>query len=132
MLTIRAMSDGKGYFYRHPGEQRLRCRGRTRDRTLAGRRAKLLALNREVKLEDFEAVRQGLDPRTNAFLKLRHSTDRLPRTEKRLSVPQSVRFYILPQVRFRDGISRRRVQLIAAHQTRSFTRTPSQRFNIRR
>jgi conjugative relaxase-like TrwC/TraI family protein len=43
---------------------------------LAGRGAELLGLRGAVKTDDFEALRQGLDPRTNEFLRVRHNADR--------------------------------------------------------
>ena len=42
-----------------------------------GRGAELLGLNGAVSVEEFEAVRQGLDPRTKAFLRARQSADRI-------------------------------------------------------
>ena len=42
-----------------------------------GRGAELLGLKGEVTSEDFEAVRQGLDPQTGEFLRQRHSADRI-------------------------------------------------------
>ncbi len=77
MLTIRAMSDGKGYSSRHlehgdyyaEGERVLGC--------WQGRGAELLGLVGEIKPEDFESLREGLDPRTGEFLRQRKSADRV-------------------------------------------------------
>jgi hypothetical protein len=76
MLTIRAMSDGKGYSSRHLEHGDYYAEG---ERVLGhwqGRRAELLGLAGEVKPEDFEFLRQGLDPRTGEFLRQRRSADR--------------------------------------------------------
>ena len=77
MLTIRAMSDGKGYSSRHlehgdyyaEGERVLGC--------WQGRGAQLLGLAGEVRQEDFESLRQGLDPQSGVFLRQRKSADRV-------------------------------------------------------
>ena len=77
MLTIRAMSDGKGYSARHLEHNDCYSEGERVAGQWQGRGAELLGLSGDVKAEDFESVRQGLDPNTNEFLRLRHSADRL-------------------------------------------------------
>jgi conjugative relaxase-like TrwC/TraI family protein len=77
MLTIRAMSDGKGYSSRHleHGDyysEDERVRGQWQ-----GHGAELLGLTGEVRPEEFEALRQGLDPETGKFLRQRKSADRV-------------------------------------------------------
>ena len=77
MLTIRAMSDGKGYSSRHLEHGDYYAEG---ERVLGywqGRGAELLGLAGEVKQEDFESLRQGLDSRTGEFLRQRKSADRV-------------------------------------------------------
>jgi conjugative relaxase-like TrwC/TraI family protein len=76
MLTIRAMSDGKGYSSRHLEHSDYYAEGERVTGVWQGRGAELLGLNGAVKTEDFEALRQGLDPRTKEFLRVRHSADR--------------------------------------------------------
>ena len=63
MLTIRAMSDGKGYSSRHLEHSDYYAQGERVVGRWRGRGAELLGLDGEVKPEDFEALRQGLDPR---------------------------------------------------------------------
>ncbi len=77
MLTIRAMSDGKGYSSRHLEHSDYYAEGERISGRWEGRGAELLGLSGEVKAEDFEALRQGLDPRTGEFLRQRQSSDRL-------------------------------------------------------
>jgi conjugative relaxase-like TrwC/TraI family protein len=71
------MSDGKGYSSRYLERADYYAEG---DRVVGqwqGRSAELLGLSGEVKSEDFEALRQGLDPETGEFLRQRQSADRL-------------------------------------------------------
>jgi conjugative relaxase-like TrwC/TraI family protein len=77
MLTIRAMSDGRGYSSRHLEHsdyytEREHVVGRW-----YGQGAEILGIKGEVKAEDFESIRQGLDPETGDFLRQRRSADRV-------------------------------------------------------
>ena len=77
MLTIRAMTSGEGYAQRHLRQSDYYDQNRTVEGRWCGRGAELLGLKGEVTSEDFEAVRQGLDPQTGEFLRQRHSADRI-------------------------------------------------------
>src|SRR5512146_2340299 len=77
MLTIRAMSDGSGYSERHLQHSDYYAEGERITGTWQGRGAELLGLSGEVESEQFEALRQGLDPNTGEFLRQRHSADRI-------------------------------------------------------
>ena len=77
MLTIRAMSDGSGYSERHLQHSDYYAEGERVTGTWQGRGTELLGLSGEVESEEFEAVRQGLDPNTGEFLRQRHSADRI-------------------------------------------------------
>lgn len=77
MLTIRAMSDGGGYSERHLQHSDYYAEGERVTGTWRGRGAELLGLAGEVESEQFEAVRQGLDPQGGEFLRQRHSADRI-------------------------------------------------------
>jgi conjugative relaxase-like TrwC/TraI family protein len=77
MLTIRAMTGGEGYAQRHLQQSDYYDENRTVEGQWHGRGAELLGLRGEVTSEDFEAVRQGLDPQTGEFLRQRHSADRI-------------------------------------------------------
>src|SRR3984957_17855683 len=76
MLTIRAMSDGKGYSSRHLEHNDYYSEGERVPGEWKGRGAELLGLSGPVNTADFEALRQGLNPRTGEFLRIRHSADR--------------------------------------------------------
>jgi conjugative relaxase-like TrwC/TraI family protein len=77
VLTIRAMTSGEGYAQRHLRQSDYYDQNRTVEGRWCGRGAELLELKGEVTSEDFESVRQGLDPRTGEFLRQRHSADRI-------------------------------------------------------
>lgn len=77
MLTIRAMSDGTGYSARHLEHSDYYAEGEGVTGVWRGRGAELLGLSGEVKAEQFEAVREGLDPESGTFLRQRHNADRL-------------------------------------------------------
>jgi len=64
MLTIRAMADGKGYSARHLEHSDYYAEGERVTGRWCGRAAELLGLQGDVRQEDFEALRQGLDPAT--------------------------------------------------------------------
>jgi conjugative relaxase-like TrwC/TraI family protein len=77
MLTIRAMSDGKGYSSRHLEHADYYAEGERVVGHWQGRGAELLGLIEQVKSEDFEALRQGLNPANGEFLRQRQSADRV-------------------------------------------------------
>ena len=77
MLTIRAMSDGKGYSSRHLEHADYYAEGERVVGRWQGHGAELLGLGGQVKSEDFEALRQGLDPTNREFLRQRQSADRV-------------------------------------------------------
>jgi conjugative relaxase-like TrwC/TraI family protein len=76
MLTIRAMSDGKGYSARYLEQRDYYAEGERVLGLWRGRGAELLGLSGHVRTEEFEALRQGCDPRTREFLRQRQSADR--------------------------------------------------------
>src|SRR5438552_7877222 len=77
MLTIRAMSNGQGYAARHLVHRDYYAEGERVSGQWYGRGAEQLGLSGEVTETQFESIRQGLDPDTGAFLRPRHSADRL-------------------------------------------------------
>jgi conjugative relaxase-like TrwC/TraI family protein len=77
MLTIRAMSDGKGYSSRHLEHSDYYAEGERVVGKWLGRGAEMLGLQGPVRREDFEALRQGLDPRSGEFLRQRQGADRV-------------------------------------------------------
>ena len=77
MLTIRAMSDGAGYSAQYLEQRDYYAEGERVVGRWQGRGAELLGLSRDVKTEQFEALRQGCDPNTGEFLRQRQSADRM-------------------------------------------------------
>src|SRR6202049_1855686 len=77
MLTIRAMSNGKGYAAPPLVHSDYYAKGQHVVGYWQGRGAAELGLVGEVKEEQFEAIRQGLHPTTGETLRPRHSADRL-------------------------------------------------------
>jgi hypothetical protein len=76
MLTIRAMTGGAGYAQKHLEhdyyDEHRRVQGEWH-----GRGAELLGLSGTVTPEQYEAIREGLNPETGEFLRPRHSADRV-------------------------------------------------------
>jgi conjugative relaxase-like TrwC/TraI family protein len=70
------MSDGKGYSARHLEHNDYYAEGERIVGEWFGRGAELLGLNGTTRAEDFEAIRQGVDPTTKAFLRVRQGADR--------------------------------------------------------
>src|SRR5271157_6521960 len=85
MLTIRAMSDGKGYSSRHLEHSDYYAEGERVTGQWYGRGAEMLGLRGAIDSEDFEALLQGLHPETNEFLRVRHSADRTAAGGKKLA-----------------------------------------------
>src|ERR1700685_4111161 len=71
------MTGGEGYAHRHLQQSDYYDQNRTVEGQWHGRGAELLGLKGEVTSEDFEAVRQGLEPQTGEFLRQRHGADRI-------------------------------------------------------
>jgi conjugative relaxase-like TrwC/TraI family protein len=84
------MSDGRGYSARHLESNDYYAEGERVTGQWQGRGAELLGLSGDVKAEDFESIRQGLDPHGHEFLRLRHSADRLAADGKRLTQGRSL------------------------------------------
>lgn len=76
MLTIRAMSDGKGYSSKHLEHSDYYAEGERVIGQWRGRGTVLLGLSGEVKSKDFECLRQACHPETGEFLRQRQSADR--------------------------------------------------------
>ena len=77
MLTIRAMSNGQGYSARHLEHSDYYAEDERVIGQWHGRGAEMLGLSGEVESEQFEAVRQGIDPNSGEFLRQRQSADRI-------------------------------------------------------
>jgi conjugative relaxase-like TrwC/TraI family protein len=77
MLTIRAMSDGRGYSSRHLENRDYYAENERVVGRWQGRGAELLNIRGEVRTGDFEDLCQGVDPGTGEFLRQRQSADRI-------------------------------------------------------
>jgi conjugative relaxase-like TrwC/TraI family protein len=77
MLTIRAMSNGRGYAAQHLVHSDYYAEGQRVVGYWHGRGAAELGLTGEVSEAQFEAIRQSLHPATGEMLRPRQSADRL-------------------------------------------------------
>jgi conjugative relaxase-like TrwC/TraI family protein len=77
MLTIRAMSNGQGYSARHLEHSDYYAENERVIGHWHGHGAEMLGLSGDVQSEQFEAVRQGIDPNSGEFLRQRQSADRI-------------------------------------------------------
>jgi conjugative relaxase-like TrwC/TraI family protein len=71
------MAGGEGYAQRHLQQSDYFDQKRTVEGQWHGRGAELLGLSGKVTSEDFESLRQGLDPETGEFLRQRQGSDRI-------------------------------------------------------
>jgi conjugative relaxase-like TrwC/TraI family protein len=71
------MAGGEGYAQRHLQQSDYFDQKRTVEGQWHGRGAELLGLSGRVSPEDFESLRQGLDPGTGEFLRQRQGSDRI-------------------------------------------------------
>jgi conjugative relaxase-like TrwC/TraI family protein len=90
MLTIRAMSDGKGYSSRHLEHSDYYAEGEHVTGQWYGQAAEMLGLRGTIDSEDFEALREGLHPETREFLRVRHSADRTAAGGEKLALGRSL------------------------------------------
>ncbi len=114
MLTICALSGGATYASRHLSSNDYYSENEKVVGHWMGRGAELLHLEGEVRMEQFDAVRQGLDPETQAFLRPRQSADRFNEEGERtgtarslydftVSAPKSVSIQALVDLRLRNA-----------------------------
>jgi conjugative relaxase-like TrwC/TraI family protein len=71
------MASGDGYVQRHLQQSDYYDQKRTVEGQWHGRGAELLGLSGKATSEDFESLRQGLDPATGELLRQRHGADRI-------------------------------------------------------
>ena len=81
MLTIRAMAGGETYAAHHLSNNDYYAVGETITGQWVGQGAKLLGLEGDVTMDQFDAIRQGNHPETGRFLRQRHSADRVSERE---------------------------------------------------
>jgi primosomal protein N' len=119
VLTIRATTGGEGYAQRHLRQSDYYDQSRTVEGKWHGRGAELLGLKGEVTSEDFEAVRQGLDPQTGEFLRQRHGSDRIASNGEEQSKARSLydMTFSAPKSVSVMAIAGGDERLVAAHET---------------
>ncbi len=76
MLTIKAMAGGETYAANYLSNSDYYAVGETVVGQWMGRGAELLGLRGEVALDQFDAIRQGIDPASGEILRQRQSADR--------------------------------------------------------
>jgi conjugative relaxase-like TrwC/TraI family protein len=82
MLTIKAMAGGENYASHHLSNNDYYSVGETITGQWVGRGAELLKLEGAVTMDQFDAIRQGIDPSTGEFLRQRKSADRVTERER--------------------------------------------------
>ncbi len=90
MLTIRALSGGETYASRHLSANDYYSENERVIGTWIGQGAELLGLEGEVRMEQFDSIRQGLDPSSGEFLRPRQSADRFNGEGERTSAARSL------------------------------------------
>ena len=90
MLTIRALTGGGTYASRHLSANDYYAENEQVLGQWMGRGAELLGLEGSVALEDFDAIRQGIDPATGEFLRPRQSADRFNEAGERTGTARSL------------------------------------------
>ena len=75
MLTIKAMTGGEGYAANHLSNSDYYAEGEKVTGQWMGRGAKLLGLEGQVTMEQFEAIRQGNHPTSGEYLKPRKNSN---------------------------------------------------------
>lgn len=90
MLTIRALTGGATYASRHLSANDYYSEQEQVMGQWLGRGAEMLRLEGEVRMEQFDAIRQGLDPETGEYLRPRQSADRFNDHGERTSVARNL------------------------------------------
>jgi len=113
------MAGGEGYGQRHLQQSDYYDQKRTVEGQWHGRGAELLGLSGSVSSEDFESLRQGLDPETGEFLRQRQGSDRTSADGVEQSKARSLydMTFSAPKSVSVMAIVGRDERLIAAHET---------------
>ena len=89
MLTPKAIGDGATYG-RHVENNDYYSEGENVTGRWQGRAAELLGLSGDVRMQDFEAMRQGLNPKTGEYLRQRQSADRFNLDGERIATARNL------------------------------------------
>jgi conjugative relaxase-like TrwC/TraI family protein len=117
MLTIRALTGGASYASRHLSSNDYYAEKERVVGQWMGKGAEMLGLAGEVQMDQFDAIRQGLDPATGEYLRPRQSADRFNEDGERtgtarnlydftVSAPKSVSIQSLVDPRLMDAHTR--------------------------
>jgi len=90
MLTIKAMAGGENYAAHHLSNNDYYSVGETITGEWIGRGAELLNLEGSVTMDQFDAIRQGIDPSTGEFLRQRQSANRFDEQGEKLSTGRNL------------------------------------------
>jgi conjugative relaxase-like TrwC/TraI family protein len=90
MLTIKAMAGGETYAAHHLSNNDYYSVGETVTGQWVGRGAQLLKLEGAVTMDQFDAIRQSIDPSTGEFLRQRQGADRFNEEGKRTSTARNL------------------------------------------
>jgi conjugative relaxase-like TrwC/TraI family protein len=90
MLTIKAMAGGETYAARHLSNNDYYSVGETITGQWMGRGAELLGLQGNVTIEQFEAIRLGVDPSTGEFLRQRQNVDRFNQDGEKIATARNL------------------------------------------
>lgn len=90
MLTIKAMTGGESYAAHHLSNNDYYSVGESITGEWMGRGAELLGLEGAVTMEQFDAIRQGIDPLTGEFLRPRQSANRFDESGEKLATARNL------------------------------------------
>lgn len=117
MLTIKAMTGGETYAARHLSNNDYYAVGETVTGQWIGHGAKLLGLEGDVTMEQFDSIRQGIDPASGQFLRQRQSADRYGRDGKKLATARNLYDFTISAPKAVSVQALEDPRLIAAHKT---------------
>ena len=90
MLTVKAMAGGETYAAHHLSNNDYYAVGETITGEWIGRGAELLGLEGAVKMEQFDAIRQGVDPSTGEYLRQRQNVDRFNKDGEKIATARNL------------------------------------------
>jgi conjugative relaxase-like TrwC/TraI family protein len=117
MLTIKAMTGGETYAATHLSNNDYYSVGETITGQWIGHGAELLGLKGEVTMEQFDAIRQGIDPTTGEFLRQRVSADRYTADGEKLATARNLYDFTLSAPKAISVQSLEDPRLVDAHKT---------------
>jgi conjugative relaxase-like TrwC/TraI family protein len=117
MLTIKAMTGGETYAATHLSNNDYYSVGETITGQWVGHGAELLGLKGEVTMEQFDAIRQSIDPATGEFLRPRVSADRYTADGEKLATARNLYDFTVSAPKAVSVQSLEDPRLVDAHKT---------------